>query len=541
MTIGIQFPHRMRRHVERIITQTHARCGRARYTHRTPNAQFHTGAGALRNAADEPNAAAATPVGSTLPDTAPPSARTVLRPPLPPVLLPNLLGLSLPALDAALHASPLKLPKYRSRQLAHWMYTLGVHDFSKMDNFTKSQREELSHLFRIDYGSVQHESRSSDQTRKFLVGFESAKSRLLTPIGEGKPKKLEQVECVFIPMGDPASRDAPKSGAVCVSSQIGCSLTCAFCATGAMDQARLRNLDTSEIIGQVMIMKHAVGDFTFGKEKTNKAASTSPHPPRAVSNVVMMGMGEPLMNYRNVRGAIDVMVSHPRAGLGLGLGRPRVTLSTSGIAPALDKLLADYGGNISLAISLHAVNDQLRDELVPINKTYPLATLMEAVRRYQNGRVITPADVDVRDDEDSEGETARLPMVRAGRRRITFEYVMLRGVNDSVADARELIRLLHGIDSLVNLIPFNPWVGSSYTSSLRPQIEEFARTLEDGGLACTVRWPRGRDINGACGQLAIKHETPQNRWLNTQVCTYTRHIIGSYAFSILFCITFFST
>jgi len=207
-----------------------------------------------------------------------------------------------------------------------------------------------------------------------------------------------------------------------------------------------------------------------------------------------MGMGEPLYNYRNVSAAIDTLTSSPRAGgVGLGFGRPRITLSTSGVVPGIDALLHDFHGSVGLAISLHACSDKLRDQIVPINRTFPLNTLMDAVRRYQNGWVGGESG-------DGGGDASA-----SGRKRITFEYVMLAGVNDALSEALSLARLLTDVVALVNLIPFNPWEGSEYVSSSPEHILRFAAELQRLGVPCTIRWPRGRDIQGACGQLAIKH------------------------------------
>jgi 23S rRNA (adenine2503-C2)-methyltransferase len=400
----------------------------------------------------------------------------------------------------SLAAEPLLLPRFRAKQLAHEMYVRGRTNFMEMEVMPKAKREMLQEMYRIDHGQLAKESLSNDHTRKFLVGVKSKKKQLLASVPDASSSSssppLDHIECVYIPMGAQKHRSsAPTSGAVCVSSQIGCSLTCSFCATGAMSKSRLRNLTPAEIVGQVMLVKKQLGDFTPDQLGTEKKHS-------AVSNIVFMGMGEPLMNYRNVRSAMDILTSHPRAGVGLSMGRPRITLSTSGVAPMLDRLLEDYEGNIALAISLHAVSDALRDELVPVNKQYPLSILMESVRRYQHGRVPSKHE---EDERDSTSNDFTLPMT-AGRRRVTFEYVMLRSVNDSPAEARQLVRLLDGIESLVNLIPFNPWTGSRYESSSREAILAFSQVLQSAGVKCTVRWPRGRDINGACGQLAVDHE-----------------------------------
>jgi adenine C2-methylase RlmN of 23S rRNA A2503 and tRNA A37 len=252
-------------------------------------------------------------------------------------------------------------------------------------------------------------------------------------------------------------------GALCVSSQVGCSLACTFCHTGTMDKKKLRNLTAGEIVGQLMVAKQHLGDF-------NNAAGDDGKQSRRVSNLVFMGMGEPLYNYRNLNKALQTIM-HPA---GLGYSKRSITVSTSGVVPGIDKLGADSG--VNLAISLHATTDALRDDIVPINKTFPLRTLLASMRRYPS------------------------------KRRITVEYVMLDGMNDSVADARRLVDLLRDTHTFVNVIPFNPWAGAPYRCSSNNQIYRFAEAVSSGGVKTTIRWPRGRDIGAACGQLAARHE-----------------------------------
>jgi adenine C2-methylase RlmN of 23S rRNA A2503 and tRNA A37 len=453
------------------------------------------------------------------------------------------------AMVETLTKPPLSLPAYRVRQLSEWIYSHGETDFLRMDSFPRALREKLGLYYTVEWGKEVEVKKAKDGTRKMMIGFQSKKSRMMVGVPvkaptaaaaidasasapfSGDPSSspsllpslstslfpTDHIECVYIPMrtltGPSSSSSSSLShptetGSVCVSSQVGCSLTCSFCATGAMDKRKLRNLSTSEIVGQVMRMKHSLNDF-----KHKNATQI-----KAVQNVVFMGMGEPLLNYRNVKGAIDILTSHPRAGLGLGMGRPRITVSTSGIAPVLSQLHSDFEGRVSLAISLHAVRDELRDELVPINKQYPLKVLMEEVRKYQHvGKGGEWEEGEEGEDylhsrASSSPSSPRL----LSRRRVTFEYVMLLGINDSPSDALELSRLLIGISSLVNLIPFNPWEGSKYESTGRKGMEEFAKVLEEQGVPVTIRWPRGRDIDGACGQLAIKHERErETRWGNT--------------------------
>jgi 23S rRNA (adenine2503-C2)-methyltransferase len=308
----------------------------------------------------------------------------------------------------------------------------------------------LNEQFEINFGGINQCQQSSDGTRKWLLDL----------------SKSSQIETVFIPEYDDKSTnfentiDADERGSVCVSSQVGCSLTCSFCHTGTMPKSKLRNLTAGEIIGQLMTAKRAVGDFTIANTEQ-----------RRVSNIVFMGMGEPLLNYRNVKKALETIMDET----GLSYGRRKITVSTSGVVPMIERLGKDTG--VNLAISLHAVRDDLRDELVPINKQFPLHFLIDACKKY--------------------------PGVKQNRL-VTWEYVMLKDVNDSLDDARKLIKLVDGIPSLVNLIPFNPWPGSKYECSSQNQIHRFQQVLQTcPDLKCTIRWPRGRDILAACGQLAV--------------------------------------
>jgi len=432
----------------------------------------------------------------------------------------NLLGLSLSELESHLAAQSPPIPRYRAKQILHAIYSSGATSFDSIHTLPKQLRVELANKFDIGNGTLIHSQCSQiDYTRKFLIGFTSAKQTLMqygkkTADGSGMcsssptppssapssiapPLPLDRIESVYIPMGPPSDYANAREGSICVSCQVGCSLSCTFCATGSMDKKKLRNLTSGEILAQVLSIQHALGDFKRDKNDSS----------RAVTNIVFMGMGEPLYNYRHVSRAIDILTSSSRVGgVGLGFGRGKITLSTSGVVPAIDKLLNDFGGNVQLAVSLHGTNDALRSRIMPINDTYPLAELMAAVRRYQNNRVsMTPVE-EARDRNRHEDGAPNIPLSVGGRRRITFEYVMLSGVNDSLADAHALVRLLDGIVALVNLIPFNPWKGSPYVSSSPQHIRHFAQLLQQQGLACTIRWPRGRDIDGACGQLAIKEE-----------------------------------
>lgn len=340
----------------------------------------------------------------------------------------NLVGLSRAEMKRAL--ADLGEPAFRAKQLWHWVYHRGETDFNTMTTMAGHLRTRLAEHFVIERPSVVREQTSSDHSRKWLFGF---------PDGN-------EVETVFIPEQD--------RGAVCLSSQIGCSLSCPFCHTGTMKL--VRNLSAGEIVGQFMAARDSYGEWP------------SPAGTRLLSNIVMMGMGEPLLNYDAVAKALKIIMD----GEGIALSKRRITLSTSGVVPLMDRCGDDLG--VNLAISLHAVTDELRDVIVPINRTYPIRELLAACRRYPGA---------------------------SNARRITFEYVMLQGINDSAADARELVRLVRGIPAKFNLIPFNPWPGAIYRCSGQRTMRHFADILNEGGFSAPVRVPRGRDILAACGQL----------------------------------------
>ncbi|MGC8525098.1 MAG: 23S rRNA (adenine(2503)-C(2))-methyltransferase RlmN [Acidibrevibacterium sp.] len=344
----------------------------------------------------------------------------------------DLIGLSRDDLAAALAA--LDLPAFRVKQIWHWIYHQGVRDFSRMSSIARPLQERLAERFVIARPEVARRHKSNDDSEKFLFRLRDAAS----------------VETVYIP--DPVE----DRGAVCLSSQVGCTLSCRFCHTGT--QRLERNLSAAEIVGQFMALRDAYGEWPSPKGET----------PRLLSTIVLMGMGEPLYNYENVARAMTIIMDNE----GIALSRRRITLSTSGVVPMMDRAGAELG--VNLAVSLHAVRDDLRDELVPLNRKYPIAELIAACRRYPGA---------------------------SNARRITFEYVMLRGVNDSEADARELVRLIAGLPAKVNLIPFNPWPGSQFAPSMPGAIRRFAEIVMEAGYAAPVRTPRGRDILAACGQL----------------------------------------
>ncbi|MBS0961277.1 MULTISPECIES: 23S rRNA (adenine(2503)-C(2))-methyltransferase RlmN [Acetobacter] len=328
---------------------------------------------------------------------------------------------------------------FRTKQLWHWIYHQGVTDFSKMSTISKPLQEKLGERFVIGRPEATSVQTSNDETRKFLFRFRDG----------------QEAETVYIP-----DRTEDR-GAVCISSQVGCTLSCTFCHTGT--QKLVRNLGASEIVGQFMAARDAYGEWPSPKGDT----------PRLLSTIVLMGMGEPLYNYENIAKAMKIIMD----GEGIGLSRRRITLSTSGVVPLMDRCGSELG--INLAVSLHAVRNDLRDEIVPLNRKYPIEEILAACRRY-------PA--------------------ASNARRITFEYIMLRGINDSEADARELVRLIAGIPAKVNLIPFNPWHGSNYQPSTREQQNKFARIIMDAGFSAPIRTPRGRDILAACGQLKTESE-----------------------------------
>ncbi len=365
-----------------------------------------------------------------------------------PVAKPTLAGMTRARLGEALKAAgvPDKQLRMRVNQLWKWIYISGVATFDAMTDVSKDLRTRLSELYTLQRPEIIAEQVSIDGTRKWLLRLAKL----------GHEAKAPEVECVYIPEED--------RGTLCISSQVGCTLTCTFCHTGT--QKLVRNLEVEEIVGQILLAKDRIGDWP-GAALPDDGAML-PVGERKITNIVLMGMGEPLYNFENVRDAMDVASD----GEGLSMSKRRITLSTSGVVPEIGRWGEEAG--TMLAISLHAVRDALRDELVPINKKYPIAELLEACRNYPG--VSNP-------------------------RRITFEYVMLKGVNDSLAEARELVRLLAGIPAKINLIPFNPWPGTTYECSDWAQIEKFAEVVNKAGYASPVRTPRGRDILAACGQL----------------------------------------
>jgi 23S rRNA (adenine2503-C2)-methyltransferase len=357
---------------------------------------------------------------------------------------PSLVGLSRAVLGEALGGIdvPERQRRMRVQQIWHWLYVRGVQDFGAMTTLSKEMRAELDRHFTLARPEIVAEQTSVDGTRKWLLRLP----------GE-TPDRPHDVECVYIPETD--------RGTLCISSQVGCTLNCSFCHTGT--QRLVRNLTAGEIVGQVVLARDRLADW----QRAAAPAGTEPEK-RLVSNVVMMGMGEPLYNFEAVRDALAVVAD----GDGLSLSKRRITLSTSGVVPNIVRAGAEIGS--MLAISLHAVTDELRNELVPLNRKYPLRELVDACRNYPG---------------------------LSNARRITFEYVMLKGVNDSLADARALVRLIKGIPAKINLIPFNPWPGTTYECSDWEQIEKFSEIVFDAGYASPVRTPRGRDILAACGQL----------------------------------------
>ncbi len=370
--------------------------------------------------------------------------------PLAASYIPNdtrttLMGLSREDLAAILErvGVPEKQRKMRMRQLWHWIYQRGVFDFADMTDVSKELRAKLEDVFIIGRPEVVTEQISSDGTRKWLLR--------LAPDERGA---RHEVETVYIPEED--------RGTLCISSQVGCTLTCSFCHTGT--QKLVRNLTAGEIVGQIMLARDRIKDWPDDITANPKPPSSG----RYITNVVLMGMGEPLYNFDNVKTAINIAAD----GEGLSLSKRRITLSTSGVVPEIVRAGAEIGS--ALAISLHGTTDEIRNKLVPLNKKYPIAELLEACRNY--------------------------PGV-SNAKRITFEYVMLKDVNDTVADARRLVKLLSGIPAKVNLIPFNPWPGTAYECSTWDTIENFAEILNNAGYASPVRTPRGRDIMAACGQL----------------------------------------
>jgi len=355
---------------------------------------------------------------------------------------PSLIGLSRAALADALGGIgvPERERKMRVQQLWHWIYVRGVTSFDVMSSVSKELRATLDTHFTLARPEVVAEQVSVDGTRKWLLRLP----------GEVEGERPHEVECVYIPDGE--------RGTLCVSSQVGCTLNCTFCHTGT--QRLVRNLIPGEIVGQVMVARDRLGDWS-------EIAQKGEHK-RQITNIVMMGMGEPLYNLDHVRDALLIVAD----GDGIAISKRRITLSTSGVVPMIERAGNEIG--CMLAISLHAVRDELRSELVPLNRKYPIAELLKACRNYPGA---------------------------SNARRITFEYVMLKGVNDSIDDAKALVRLLKGIPAKINLIPFNPWPGTKYECSDWDQIEKFSEVVFNAGYASPVRTPRGRDILAACGQL----------------------------------------
>jgi 23S rRNA (adenine2503-C2)-methyltransferase len=392
-------------------------------------------------AMNETMTSASTPMAST----GVPLEKVPLESYVPPAK-PSLVGLSREALSARLGevgVAPAQR-NMRVQQLWHWMYVRGAQDFAAMTSVSKDLRKELAQHFTVARPEVVAEQISNDGTRKWLLRL---------PSGDNV-ERAHEVECVYIPETD--------RGTLCVSSQVGCTLNCAFCHTGT--QRLVRNLTSGEIVGQIMVARDRLNDW-IDRETANGN--------RRVTNIVMMGMGEPLYNFDAVRDALLIVADNE----GIGISRRRITLSTSGVVPNIKRTGEEIG--VMLAISLHAVRDELRNELVPLNRKYPIAELLQACRDYPGA---------------------------SNARRITFEYVMLKGVNDSLDDAKLLVKLLKGIPAKINLIPFNPWPGTVYECSDWQQIEKFSEYIFNAGYSSPVRTPRGRDILAACGQLKSETE-----------------------------------
>jgi 23S rRNA (adenine2503-C2)-methyltransferase len=351
----------------------------------------------------------------------------------------SLIGLDRAELVDALRGEGFE--DFRAKQVWHWLYYRGVTDFAAMSTLAKPAREKLDALFSIGRPGVTREQRSTDGTQKFLLRMEGG----------------QEVETVHIPEAD--------RGTLCVSSQVGCTLTCRFCHTGT--QPLVRNLSAGEIVSQILHARDSLSEWPKLGETQRMGED------RSLTNIVMMGMGEPLYNYDNVAKALKIVMD----GEGIAISKRRITLSTSGVVPQIRQCGAELG--VNLAVSLHATNDELRDHLMPINKKYPIAELLDACRDYPGA---------------------------SNARRITFEYVMLKGVNDSPAEARALVKLLRDVPAKVNLIPFNPWPGSEYEVSSPQAIAAFAEILEAAKFPTPIRRPRGEDILAACGQLKSDSE-----------------------------------
>lgn len=365
-----------------------------------------------------------------------------------PACTSTLAGVGRDELAAALTAAgvPAKHIRMRLSQLWSWIYARGATSWEAMSDVSKELRARLAEAHSLRRPEVVSEQVSVDGTRKWLLRLDR----------RGHDRYPPEIETVYIPE---AAR-----GTLCISSQVGCTLTCSFCHTGT--QRLVRNLEASEIVGQILLARDRLGDWPGAAASRQRAML--PEGERKITNVVLMGMGEPLYNFDNVKAAVAVAAD----GGGLAFSRRRITLSTSGVVPEIPRWGAEAG--TMLAISLHAVNDALRDRLVPINRKYPIATLMAACRAYPG---------------------------LSNARRITFEYVMLNGENDSLEDAHALVKLLAGIPAKINLIPFNPWPGTRHACSDWEQIERFAEVINRAGYASPIRTPRGRDIMAACGQL----------------------------------------
>jgi len=361
---------------------------------------------------------------------------------------PSLVGMTRAELTDALGGLgvPEKQRRMRVQQLWHWIYVRGARDIADMTSISKDLRAQLAAHYTAARPEVVAEQVSADGTRKWLLRLP----------GEHPGERPHEVECVYIP-------DTGR-GTLCVSSQVGCTLTCAFCHTGT--QRLVRNLTAGEIVGQILVARDRLGDWEGGTPPADGIVPTDGG--RYVTNIVMMGMGEPLYNFDAVKDALLIVTD----GEGIGISRRKVTISTSGVVPLIERAGEEIG--VMLAVSLHAVRDELRDVLVPLNRKYPIAELMDACRNYPG---------------------------LSNARRITFEYVMLKGVNDSLDDARALVKLVSGMHAKINLIPFNPWPGTKYECSDWDQIEKFSEIIFNAGYSSPVRTPRGRDILAACGQL----------------------------------------
>ena len=371
----------------------------------------------------------------------------------PQPVKPTLAGLSRERLREALIAAgvPDKQSRMRVNQLWRWLYVSGVTQFDDMSDVSKDLRARLVEHYSLDRPEIVSEQVSVDGTRKWLLRLPK----------RGHEARAPEVETVYIPESE--------RGTLCISSQVGCTLNCSFCHTGT--QRLVRNLDAAEIVGQILLARDRIGDWPGAPLPAN--ADRLPKSDRKITNIVLMGMGEPLYNFDNVKEAMMIASD----GEGLSVSKRRITLSTSGVVPEIARWGGDTG--TMLAISLHATRNDLRDELVPINKKYPISELLDACRNCPG---------------------------LSNAKRITFEYVMLKGVNDSLADAKALVKLLAGIPAKINLIPFNPWPGSKYECSDWETIERFAEVVNKAGYASPVRTPRGRDILAACGQLKSASE-----------------------------------